>query len=239
MSVFQPATLNKCFIGVIDLLGYRNRVMSTPIEVLVEEYQSILEKRKTLPSWEERYSKIVKIKWFSDLFLFNPNIEDYKANWDSDNDINSFYSIEYSVRYFFSSLLLSNIPARGAISYGELYCDDKLGIIIGKGYLEAFKAQENLRFISLCLTKSCIDNHPDFRKDDPQYAEYRNPPSDYFYDSNLGGPCYQLNTHFMQNDTRKNLVDFLRSSLGFSEKIAEKYRNTLSWIGEKEYVQPD
>ena len=205
------------WVAYFDLLGMRNLVSSAGILSVFRAYQQAIE---TLARRDQ-----VRCAWFSDSFLI----------FTSDDSVPSFVYIEPACRWFAFLLLLKGVPARGAITRGELYADERARVYIGPALVEAYECGENQDWIGFVLTPAAaqqlaalklpVDEQRDYRR----YAiPFKQPPES----ANDYAACVIGNWNRILPDRRNQSIELLEEMLGRQSdaRVRRKYENTLEFL---------
>lgn len=144
------------YLLFLDILGFSELVETrSPYEV----YAVIDNALKTFGRWEE-LNGLFKTIYFSDTFLFYQESKGYHK-W-------AFLDVYAIGGMILSALLSANIPARGAISFGEFEVEfDSTGrhqVYFGKALIEAYKAEQREKWIGITIMPSAWTP---FERDDP------------------------------------------------------------------------
>ncbi|PIR21171.1 MAG: hypothetical protein COV45_00055 [Deltaproteobacteria bacterium CG11_big_fil_rev_8_21_14_0_20_47_16] len=128
------ANNNMRFVGLIDLLGFKNLVKSPdPSKGLawllseVEKIRICVERTVELEGW-----KLAEFAWFSDTIVFYT---------EDDSDISLLGLVACVSRFLFESLG-EGFPARGAITHGELHVGKGQGDIVGRALVDAYELEK-------------------------------------------------------------------------------------------------
>jgi hypothetical protein len=84
---------------------------------------------------------------FSDSFLL----------FTADDSALSFSALDSFVRQFIVSLVLHEIPVRGAMSYGYLYADAENSLYFGQALVESASVGEAQDWVGFALCKTVVD----------------------------------------------------------------------------------
>lgn len=134
------------YLLFLDILGFSELVETRDTE---EIYIVIDNALKTFGRWEE-LNGLFKTIYFSDTFLFYQESSGYCKR--------AFMDIYAIGGMILSALLAASIPARGAISFGELEVKfDSTGrhqVYFGKALIEAYKAEQLEKWIGITIMPS-------------------------------------------------------------------------------------
>jgi len=144
---FDPEFLkNGGYVLFLDILGFANLVEKSHPEDIYSIIDSSL---KAFQRWEE-LNRLFKTIYFSDTFIFYQSVEGY-GDW-------AFLDVYAISGMILTTLLAREIPARGAISFGELVvrndAQDKHQVFYGKALVEAYKAEQRDQWIGITIQPS-------------------------------------------------------------------------------------
>jgi len=126
-----PDPFPKRFVAFIDVLGFSDLVYKNQHKELESYFQTVA---NILSDMQLNDNKIQSISISDSIILVAPE------------GLDGFKKIIKAVRSIQRKLLFKNIFIRGAISFGEVYFDDKLNIIVGKGYIKAYLLEKEAIF---------------------------------------------------------------------------------------------
>jgi len=134
------------YLLFLDILGFTKMVETKTAE---EIYTVINDALKSFGRWEE-LNGLFKTIYFSDTFIFYQEPKGY-GGW-------AFLDVYAIGGMLLSALLAKNIPARGAISFGEfdvnLDITGRHQVYFGKAYIEAYKAEQLEKWIGITILPS-------------------------------------------------------------------------------------
>ena len=134
------------YILLLDILGFRESVESHRAE---EVYKIVDYALQTCNRWEE-LNGVFKTIYFSDTIIFYQEPIGY-GDW-------AFLDVYAIGGMLLSALLAYEIPARGAISFGEFEVrrdnDEKHNIFFGKALIEAYDAERKENWIGITICPS-------------------------------------------------------------------------------------
>jgi hypothetical protein len=137
---FRPLRYKKRWFCYLDLLGFTALVSDQNIKHVIPLYKKALSEIERAAA--KKKSLGIIYSWFSDTFII------YSLR-DREED---FAHVEQVGRLFFQSLILHNIPVRGAITHGSLYSQSSKNIFIGPALIDAYCYAENQGWIGFILT---------------------------------------------------------------------------------------
>lgn len=137
------------FVGVFDVLGFKERIRRTDREpkweVLKGQLADLLETVDD-PKWKE-FGRVERLV-FSDTFvIFAPDL-------DGDTPLRSYGWFSHLCKRLITKSVEIRLPLRGAISVGTALTSTDPPIILGNPFIEAHEYCENQDWIGLLLTPS-------------------------------------------------------------------------------------
>jgi hypothetical protein len=132
------------YLLFLDILGFSNLVESKSTEEIYSVIESGL---KAFERWEQ-LNQCFKTIYFSDTFVFYQEEKGY-GDW-------AFLDVYAIGGMVLSALLAANIPARGAISFGQFEVSLNSGhqVYFGKALIEAYKAEQREKWIGISILPS-------------------------------------------------------------------------------------
>ncbi|HXD94673.1 MAG TPA: hypothetical protein VNX01_15815 [Bacteroidia bacterium] len=115
------------YIAFLDVLGFSALVEKKDQEKLEIYFFLIDEAFKAFDSKIKHVTKLI----ISDSIILTAN----------DTDEN-FLDLITAISALQATLAVSGIWIRGGVSFGEVFCDDKRNIIVGKGYIKAYLLEQ-------------------------------------------------------------------------------------------------
>jgi hypothetical protein len=154
---FDPSKEGKRWVSYFDLLGFGKRVCECGLVAgFVEIDRCLQEVRST-----EQFGGNTESAWFSDTFLF----------YSSDDSRSSFCAVAEASRRFFDELLVSRIPLRGALAFGDFYADKANSLFLGKALVDAHEYGERFDWLGFVLHRTALQH----------MAEVSQPVKDLYY----------------------------------------------------------
>ncbi len=150
-------------LAFIDILGFRDLVMSTSLDDLAPKYERVLDtveafnhplglgdgKAKLFPEATSGESWCLKYIFSDPLILI--------ALDDTENSCLKL--LVYAWRL--SQVLLSmGMPLRGGVVHGELYVDTAKSIVLGKALTQAYDLEKQQQWIGVALDQSIWNRYP-------------------------------------------------------------------------------
>jgi hypothetical protein len=140
------------FVGVFDILGFKNLIRQTdqefPRAKLTGQLDDLLE---TLDDQNVREHGQVECMVFSDtIVIFAPNL-------DGDSPLRSYGWFSRLCTRLITKSVEIRLPLRGAISVGTAFTSTSPPIILGPSFLDAHEYCEDQDWIGLLLTPSATE----------------------------------------------------------------------------------
>ncbi len=133
------------WITHFDILGFKSQLdnndQSLALNILKSKINDVL---GSLESDIKKHKEFIDYQHYADTFII------YSIN----DKINDYPSLIRVSKNFILNCTNSELPVRGAISYGEVVFGHEKKIIIGKAFLEAHVYGEDQNWIGLILTPS-------------------------------------------------------------------------------------
>jgi hypothetical protein len=244
----NKAQSNERYILYLDILGFSDLVESGESEKVYEMIN------KTLISCErwEKLNQSFSTIYFSDTIIFYQDCTGY-YDW-------VFLDVYAIGALILSELLANNIPARGAIGFGEFVVrDDESGkhqVYFGRAFIDVYRAEKKENWIGILILKSAwlpyevrnpgiVKNFERERvwikrNDDVLLLNpFRNLYDWYIYDiiGEIYCPYMELDVPDFPNSIRGfmflyNKVDEYKANGDFSSKVAMKYHSTITFLNQ-------
>lgn len=142
-------------VAFLDILGFKELISSKPLDEVVEKYELMLGATQAMNK-PFQYTKNVP-----SLFPDHPENEQWCKRYifsdsiiliaNGDDEISFFKLIVYA-RKLFITLISMKLPARGAISYGELYENPANNLVIGKSLTDAYLLEQSQDWIGVAIS---------------------------------------------------------------------------------------
>ncbi len=123
--------LQNKYVAFLDVMGFSNLVYSSRVDILESYFDRIIE---VLEELKIEKANIQSFQISDSIILICP---------DSPKD---FKNLILAIRRIQNSLLYKKILLRGAISYGKVYYNSIKNIIVGVGYIRAYKLEQEAKF---------------------------------------------------------------------------------------------
>ena len=215
----------QCFVGLFDILGFRNIVKNDKLEDVWKAYRETTSHSSyIMDNLDSLFkSKIINIDSFSDTFLI------YTADHSNlgQEAIDTHFTVLLAVcDALFHSANTNKFPIRGAITVGELIV--KEGIHIGKPIVDAYEMEQKQDWIGcwICddaiklISKELLQRHMDGKL----IFKYKIPfkSADIIY-------CYVFNWVYLPFEEDYD-YGFLVKKPGHDWSVERKHRNTRDYI---------
>lgn len=127
----------KGFVAFIDVLGFKDMIYNPNQENnKVKKYLIIVNEQIMMLNKLQNFKSII----ISDSIILSTEINEYVP---MKNNILTLFILCNIIKTIQQNLAKNDIWLRGAISYGEIYFDDVIKQVIGKGYINAFLLESN------------------------------------------------------------------------------------------------
>jgi hypothetical protein len=156
--------IQKGFIGVFDILGYKNVIKNNDIKSIAELVTDTIEKIPTSAKEdlindfkEDKQKEIINaVMDLIDVLIISDTIVVCMPLDLDENKNETFRTITTMFFFSFLARLLRKLcdiglPIRGGVDYGEYFAKNKS--VAGHPFLNAFLLSENLEFVGCAITK--------------------------------------------------------------------------------------
>jgi len=209
-----------CFVCYFDLLGFKNLVNHGELWNVLDIYYVVLQ--KFLRDHKTKEAKKIHRVFFSDTFLL----------FSESDSIEEFAAILPIATNFFQSLIINQIPVRGAMTHGQLYAEPVRNTFFGKALIDAYEFAENQKGLGLLLTPSLYDRLLDSELDLRKRLQFRK------VESGKNVFAFSFNWHVREGtnpflERIRNMKDrALQDNFNYEQmkKIEEKYNYTENFI---------
>lgn len=142
----QEWETTQSWVAYFDILGFKAIVEDAAqhdakLQILKETLDETVEELKNDVEAQKEY---VDFQFYVDTFIIHSKSE----------KINDYPSLVRISKKFIHRCIIKRLPARGAISYGELIFGHNRKILLGKAFLESYKYGEDQNWVGLILTPS-------------------------------------------------------------------------------------
>ncbi|SRR6266487_1107142 len=145
----------KAFVGVFDVLGFKNRIDSTPLGELVAGYRRLVHLKRLaarVPVLEQGRSYVQRVNTtvFSDTILM----------WcrDSARELDGLLVASAALM---ASAIDEGWPLRGGVAYGDAVLTIRDRIFVGPAIVDAFLMEQSQKWVGAALHPSVLA-HPKF-----------------------------------------------------------------------------
>lgn len=137
----EDITKNR-FVAVLDILGFKDMVLSTDHEILYHRIQELLDVTKMNDDLIQR----MKCKEHKPTYF---NFSDSFFVFSSDDSAESFdVFINFTQALFMNAIGLS-FMIKGAIGFGKVSINENKRIFFGKPIIDAFLLQEDVKYLGI------------------------------------------------------------------------------------------
>jgi len=142
--------ISKRTVAFIDVLAFKYILNKFQLSIIGKAYTSAID--NVLRAFKDdmignRKLETCSINIFSDSIIIYSN----------DGSEAGFLSVVKCVQRIIQSLILSQFPARGAITFGEMYIDENRKIHAGIPLVETYKLEQEQEWIGVVIDKSLQD----------------------------------------------------------------------------------
>lgn len=142
-------------VAFLDILGFKELISSKPLDEVVKQYESMIGSTQAMNK-PFQYTKDVP-----SLFPNHPENEQWCKRYifsdsiiliaNGDDEI-SFLKLIVYARKLLIALISMKLPARGAVSYGELYENPTNNLVIGKSLTDAYLLEQSQDWIGVAIS---------------------------------------------------------------------------------------
>ena len=150
-------------VALGDILGFKNTILSTPLEMVVQHYlgffRRALQHAMEAKGWPDppadfaalRRQSSLGIEWFSDTIIIYTK---------EDTDIAATNLVRVVNWLLFETLYHHATRLRFGIDYGELHVDANAGQLVGRALVGAHQLEANQRWAGGALTPAAMQRLP-------------------------------------------------------------------------------
>lgn len=155
---------NQRTVAFLDILGFRQIVMNTPLSELVEQYE-----RRIAEAERMRHPMIEKSEeptLFLEHPVHTPLCEQYVFSdsiilVSTDNQAISALKLLIHAWRLSQVFIAFKMPLRGGIAFGELYSNSLRHICVGKALTEAYELEKIQAWIGVSIDRTVEDAFPE------------------------------------------------------------------------------
>lgn len=156
-------TLRKQPVALLDILGFKEKVLQTPLDVLSKDYEKLIKLSEAINKPFEHNSPSA--------FPNHPNSETWCERYifsdtiillSKGEDISSCLKLLVYTWRLAQCLLAQKIPFRGAIAYDELYVNLSQNIVLGKALIKAHELEQAQQWVGIAIDSSLEEAYPEF-----------------------------------------------------------------------------
>ncbi|MDH2916961.1 MAG: hypothetical protein PXX77_08815 [Gallionella sp.] len=155
---------NQRTVAFLDILGFRQMVMNTPLSELVEKYERQIANAESMrhPLFEK--SEVPML--FSEHPAHTPLCEQYIFSdsiilVSTDNQAISALKLLIHAWRLSQAFIAYKMPLRGGIAFGELYSNPLRHICVGKALTVAYELEKIQAWIGVSIDQSVEDAFPE------------------------------------------------------------------------------
>jgi|GEM_PF-1648364 len=142
-------------VAFLDILGFKNMIENLSIDEIALKYETMI---KLISSFETNFSKeksVFEYKPLCKRFIFSDSII-LIAN---DDTTDSFIDFVGYARRILQFSIANQMPIRGAISYGDIYINEKINVFLGKALTDAYELEGKQEWIGIILNESIEERY--------------------------------------------------------------------------------
>ncbi|MBK8109930.1 MAG: hypothetical protein IPK46_06125 [Saprospiraceae bacterium] len=131
------------YVGYIDIMGFKNLVLTRPHSEIYEIMKKIDECKLNNENikWDNIDSKLVTTTNYSDSIMI----------YSKDNSFLSLKAFTCTISGIMDDLFMECIPFKGAISFGTMTLDIERSIFFGQPLIDSYLLQEELYFYGVVV----------------------------------------------------------------------------------------
>ncbi len=159
-------TITNRTVAFFDVLGFKELIASMSLVDLADKYESMIKSTEAM----NRRFKIDQVgkeipTWFPDHPINDPWCKRYIFS-DSiilisvADDEMSFLKLIMYARKLLQSLIAMGLPARGAITFGELFENPDLNFVLGKALTHAYELEQRQQWIGVAIDDKLEQQFP-------------------------------------------------------------------------------
>lgn len=158
-ETFQWKSKDKRFICFMDILGFKDYVMSNTLETVYKRLKTLLKYAPSKSGNDREKNKLARqdsVKELLSVTVFSDSI----IIISKDDSMTSFRIFSAYLSRFLYQALLEKIPIKGAMAYGEMYAEksNENQITCGQPMIDAYLMEEDLQYMGIGVHHS-IENY--------------------------------------------------------------------------------
>ncbi|MFP7224868.1 hypothetical protein SFC42_17465 [Priestia filamentosa] len=159
--------VGKRAVAFLDILGFKNMLMTTPLDELSEKYESLVEKadimNRPLSPNDEKLPYLFPNHPLDQRWCVKNVFSDSIILVSEDESVDSVLKLlVYSWRLM-QFAIASGMPFRGGIAYDEFYINEKSNIFLGKALTDAYALETKQQWIGVSIDEGLINAFPDLK----------------------------------------------------------------------------
>lgn len=148
-------TTDKRFVGFIDLLGFKDKVMRKNHSEIYDELSKIAKAKKAI---EQVSEKIDDTNYFNDSDIYIVSFSDSIVMFSKNDSYKNFEYFLVMLRYLFSDAIGQGIALKGGIAHGEISLNKSEQIYFGQSIIDAYFIEEDVNYLGVTCHNS-IDTY--------------------------------------------------------------------------------
>ena len=155
--------ISKLAVTYIDILGFREKISSTPLPDLASKYEKVIKNvrllnspfRTIVDSNPSLFSNLEKGQDWCIQKIFSDSIILFAL----DESEESFLKLAVYSWRITQVLIAEGMLPRGAISFGEIYINTSSDIFLGSALTEAYELEQKQNWIGISLTSTAYHHY--------------------------------------------------------------------------------
>jgi hypothetical protein len=141
------------FVGLFDVLGFKNLVKTNPLPRVIADYNRLLKETEYLaeiPVLSQSQVEIEKVphQIFSDTIFI----------WSKGSRREDIYDFLHACCLLIAASVRVKLPLRGGVAYGECLMDSNRGRFIGRAIVDAYESEKIQEWVGIGLHESCFSS---------------------------------------------------------------------------------
>jgi hypothetical protein len=144
-------TTDSRFVGFIDLLGFKDKVMRKSHSEIYDELSKISNAKKDI---EDVTRNIDDSDYFNDSDIYIVSFSDSIVMFSKNDDYKNFEYFLVMLRYLFSKAISHGIALKGGIAHGEISINKSEQIYFGQPIIDAYLIEEDVNYLGVTCHNS-------------------------------------------------------------------------------------
>jgi len=150
-------------VSLLDVLGFRKRVQTTPLPELAQSYETAIRNAHALnnpPDIAPNHPQLFSSRDRSDRWCLQHIFSDTIVLVSLSDDEASCLKLIVHTWRLSQALLGFQMPVRGAMTFGELHVNKPLNIFVGKALTDAYELEQAQEWIGVAIDDSLVSACP-------------------------------------------------------------------------------